>query len=391
MCDTPDHFSHKFELKIDRLPTKNSDRISMNILYPGLLFGFALILLGVYELFNGMAHKKTIFDDLPQSDLLQASTFITPGFFDAVVIIVGAGIIISLILSYLRYKKIIFDGKTVFVTYRPVFGEKKSYSEPLKNYEGVRLRVEFFQFGIINKNKYIIELYHKDCHKTIPLYISTKDKGIRKIWEYYARSLNKPTVMLTDEGIVYRQPQDFDKSLKELVASGQIENRPATKSAKPASIAVVKKDKIVVKCRKIIWDIYNILAWLFIIIFAGLFIFIGINEEEFEKAVDPSGLYTLYTVGIILLVAAVWVLFRKDKLVIKKDKIVHVHKFMLFSRKNDEIQKKDIEAVDVTINPASGRRYLAIISDDKTIIFGKKLPLDELRWVKNFMVNEIIK
>ena len=44
----------------------------------------------------------------------------------------------------------------------------------------------------------------------------------------------------------------------------------------------------------------------------------------------------------VLVIAAIWILLRKDKLVIKADKIVHVHKFMLFSRKHDEIGKKEI-------------------------------------------------
>ena len=33
--NAPDHFSHSFELKLDTLPTKKSDRIALSILYPG--------------------------------------------------------------------------------------------------------------------------------------------------------------------------------------------------------------------------------------------------------------------------------------------------------------------------------------------------------------------
>ena len=92
----------------------------------------------------------------------------------------------------------------------------------------------------------------------------------------------------------------------------------------------------------------------------------------------------------ILVIAAIWILLRKDKLVIKADKIVHVHKFMLFSRKHDEIGKKEIEEIDVTLNPVSGRYFVSLISDRKNIIFGKKLPIEDLRWVKKFLIHEII-
>lgn len=84
-------------------------------------------------------------------------------------------------------------------------------------------------------------------------------------------------------------------------------------------------------------------------------------------------------------------LFRREKLVIKKYKIVNVHKFMNYSRKKDEIAKTDIEAVDVAVNPATGRHYVAIISGAKTIIFGKKLPIEDLRWLKNFLLYEFSK
>lgn len=73
----------------------------------------------------------------------------------------------------------------------------------------------------MTKNKYIIELYHKNPQKTAPLYISTKGKNIRKIWEYYAQKLNLPAVVLTDEGMVRREVSDLDKSIKEMVEEGK--------------------------------------------------------------------------------------------------------------------------------------------------------------------------
>ena len=65
-------------------------------------------------------------------------------------------------------------------------------------------------------------------------------------------------------------------------------------------------------------------------------------------------------------------LFLKEKLIIKKDKIVNTHKYMLFSTKHDEIPKTAIEAIDITENPASGRYFVSVISDEKSITFGAK-------------------
>ena len=103
--NAPDHFSHSFELKLDTLPTKKSDRIALSILYPGLFFGAILVLLGVYELFNGFKHGSSAFDDISPDATVAFEPLISPWLFDSVIIVIGLGIIFSLILSYIRYKK----------------------------------------------------------------------------------------------------------------------------------------------------------------------------------------------------------------------------------------------------------------------------------------------
>ena len=298
---------------------------------------------------------------------------------------------LSLFLSYIRYKKIFFDGKKVQIIYRPAFGAKKVVKESIGNYEGVRFRIEFFQFGFMTKNKYIIELYHKNPQKTAPLYISTKGKNIRKIWEYYAQKLNLPAVVLTDEGMVRREVSDLDKSIKEMVEEGKTINSYNDREPLPPTIAFVRKrDKTVIKARKIFWDAYNIIAWFCLLLFGGVLLFASFNAEVVSSHFSREFILAFYVVGLFIIAASVIALFRKDKIVVKRDKIVIVHKFMLFSRKNNEIKKADIEAVEVTVNPATGRYYLSIISDNRTAIFGKKIPIEDLRWVKKFLINEVV-
>lgn len=389
----PNHYSHSYQLSLEKLPTKKSDRIAMHILYPGLIFGAILIFLGIYELLNGLSHSRTDFDALLENGgetIYQP--FMSPTFFDIVIIFVGLGIVLSLFFSYIRYKKIFFDGQNVQIIYRPIFGAKKVYKEPLKNYEGVRFRIEFFQFGFLTKNKYIIELHHKNPVKTAPLYISTKDKNIRKIWEYYSKKLNKPAIVMTDEGIVSRKVEDLDKPLKQLVDEGININQYDDREPLPPTIAVVRKrDKTVIKARKIFWDAYNIIAWMCLILFGGLLLFASFNYETIRTRFTTEFIMAVYVVGIFIIAISIFALFRKDKIIIKRDKIVIVHKFMLFSRKNNEIKKAMIEAVNVTVNPCTGRYFLAIVSDDRTAIFGKKIPIEDLRWVKKFLINEVVR
>ena len=377
--NAPDHFSHSFELKLDTLPTKKSDRIALSILYPGLFFGAILVLLGVYELFNGFKHGSSAFDDISPDATVAFEPLISPWLFDSVIIVIGLGIIFSLILSYVE------------VVHRPAFGDKKGFKDKLENYEGVRFRIEFFQFGFLNKNKYIIELYHKNHNKTVPLYISTSDKNIRRIWEYYARQLKLPALIMTDEGMAVRKVEDLDKSLRELAAQGLVENHYNSRAPLPPSLALVRKrDKTVIKTRKIICDAYNIIAWVAIFLFGGILLAASLSDEFGTETGRNPFVLAAYIIGILGILASVWVLFRKDKIVIKPHKIIIVHKFMLFSRKNNELVKDDIESIDVAFTPATERYFVAISSDNKTMVFGKKLPIEDLRWVRLFLINDVV-
>ena len=336
----PVHYSHSFALNMDKLPTKKSDRIALRILYPGIIFGLILVLLGIVELFNGLNHSKTDFDFIPEDEDVIYQPFMNPTFFDIVIILIGLGIVCSLIFSYIRYKKIFFDGKKIQIISRPVFGAKKAVKESLENYEGVRFRIEFFQFGFMNKNKYIIELYHKNPNKTAPLYISTKSKNIRKIWEYYAKKLNLPTIILTDEGEIKRDIADLDKSMKEMIKEGKYINNYDEREPLPPSIAYVRKrDKTVIKARKIFWDAYNVLIGFGLLVFGSVLLCCAYYHNSTVEHFSKGFVFGLYIIGALVIMASIFVLFRKDKIVVKKDKIVLVHKFMLFSRKYTEIKK----------------------------------------------------
>lgn len=388
---TSKHYSQSFELRLNNLPTKSSDRIALSILYPGILCGIFLIILGAYEFLNGILFKDTEFSVMFPSNNAQNEMFlISPAVFDVTVIIIGIGIVVALMMSYIRYRKILFDGETVTIIDRKIGRKKVNYSEAINNYEGVQLRIEFFQWGFVNRNRYIIELRHKNRNKVAPLYISTSGSKIREIWKRYAKTLNLPALIQTDDGLVKRDVEDLNKSIKVLHKEGKIENSYDRKAPLPSSILLVrKKDKTVLKMAKICWDVYNLMLW-FIVTLAAGFIIGTIVRAVYGKIGNP---WTILIIDVViggLLIWGVMNLFRKDKIVIKAKKIVIVHKFPLGNFKKDEIQKNDIEAIVVTENPATGRYFLSLTSDEKSVIFGKKLPIEDLNWVRKYLINNII-
>ena len=378
------HFSHDFELNLNKKPVKNSDRMALRIVMPGILSGFILVLLGVYEFIIRTFPVESTQKFFPFSTAGHSS-FLNPTFFDLILILLGFWIALALFASYIRYKKIVFIGKIFRVIDRPVFGKKKSFQEPLKNYNGVLFRIEFFQFGFLNRNKYIIELNHKDAKKTIPLYINTSEKNIRVLWEYYAQKLGMPALILTDQGILKRDVKDLNKSLIQMVKARKIiYDSKETKKA-PRLIAYTRKsDKTIIKVRNILWDAYNVLTIGVVFILVLLLLAAAVGTSHALNLVSCA--FALLLLGIVL-----FLLFRKDKIVVKKHKVIIVHKFMLFSRKRYEIMKKDIKSVDVPYNPALERHFLAISGNNRTLIFGQKLPLESLKWVRNFLISEIMK
>ena len=377
---TAQHYSHCFALKINQLPTKNSDRIALRILYPGMLFGLLLAALGVFDLFSAYLSDENSALSFSQQGV---DTWFSPIFFDLVIFAVGIGIVFKLFAGYLCYRKIFFDGVNITIVDRAFGGKKTTYKEKLENYEGVQLRIEFFQFGFWNRNRYIIELRHKNLHKVAPLYISMNGRNIRKIWKDYAKKLNLPAIVFKNGDITKIDIEDLDKPIQTLAKEGKISNTFDINSPLPKETVLVRKrDKKVIKVSHVIWDAYNIilLAFLFML-WCGLFAFILSG-----RICPVSG----FIFGAVLL----WLTtlhFRRDKIAIKKDKLVIVHKFPLRNFKNDELFKKDIEAIEVTENPATGRSFLSIYSNSKMVIFGKKLSLQDLQWVRAFLINDIIK
>ena len=97
------------------------------------------------------------------------------------------------------------------------------------------------------------------------------------------------------------------------------------------------------------------------------------------------------TLATLLLIVCVLWLFRKEKIVIKEKRIILIYKFLLLSRKNGEVDIDALKDIEVLHSPVTNRYYLALISQYGVASFGAKMPLDNLRWVKKFLIHEVLK
>lgn len=387
----PKHLSYNYKLEIDHMPAKADDRLSLKIIIPAILIGLLMTLLGIFELNNGLYNEGAA-SIYKLSEDMQAP-LVSHVFADYSFIIIGLGIIAGAIIAHIRYKKIYFNGRIFNVDFKGVFGEVEMFSENLRNYRGVRMRMEFFQFGIVNKNKYIIELEHIDPGKTIPLYISTDGSGIYDIWHYYAKRLEKPTIMDTDEGLKVLDTSDLNKSLKTYLISTGLASNYTVIPPLPKVFKYAQRDgKAILVGKKAFWDILSIIVSVWLTFYAAV---LGAAVYNYDKIAKLTGSAwkansCMALAAIILLFCLLW-LFRREKIVIKDNRIILIYKFLLLSRKNQDIDIDQLKDIEIMRNLVNDRYYLALITQYDIAAFGTKMPLEDLRWVKKFLIHEILK
>lgn len=379
LVHVPDHFSSHFKFDLKKFPACIIDRSSWLKSITGFILGFCLLGLGIFELFSFLSAGKNT-----------NQSFLLVEVFSIFIIIIAISIMSGAVLSVIRYKKICFDGKTFSITYRPVLGIKYDFSEPLENYMGVRLRVLFTQAGLFNRNRYIIDLYHQDSNKIIPLYISTNNKNLRNIWESYAKLFKLPALSVSDRGLVQREYTDLDKSLKELSIAGKLPYIASGKFPAPNTLAIQEtKDSTIISPIGIFWDIFS----LFFLILAVSSIFILVAGGLYFTILGNNVPLPYLGIGAILLLATFYGLgrlFRSYSLCISKNEVIVSETFFNSVVTKDNLPINKIENIELSYNPTIDRYNLTIISDDKFITFGGRLPVNDLLWLKDFVIRKLI-
>lgn len=389
----PDHFSYNFKLDIDKTPSCQTDKFSLHLAIWGLIGGTLFILLGAYEIlgyFLQFGDQSYNFKLPPEMSLQQLK--ILRYSFDAFILCLGLIIVILSIVSIKRRKIVYFDGKKVKIEHKRAFGPSVTYEEPLLNYGGVLLRIEYYQIGLITRNRYIIELYHTDPNKCVPLFISTSGKNIRTIWEKCAKTLKMPALFITDHGFVSKHFDELNKTLKEMAKRWQLDTLYDETENIPHSIRYrSKNNRTVFKERRAFFDIYAILTFALALALGALCAWSIHNYELLKNFIGIVGFSALLSISAGLILGILVNLFSKDVLVIKPDDIILGHNFAMIRANLQSIPKEDVESVDIGHNPISGRYYLSIIAHRDSIVFGKNMPLDDLRRIRGSIIREIVK
>lgn len=389
----PDHYSYEFKFAIDKLPAEQKDKLPNRLSVYGLIFGSMFVILGAFEIiayFLNYSDESYNFN-LP-AGVSANDVFVHRYTFDTFILLFGILIVSLSVMALLRYKNVFFDGENIKIEHKPLFGEVHTETEKLYNYLGVLLKVEYYQLGLINRNRYIIELYHKDKNKRIPLYISTKGSNVREIWEYYASKLKMPALFMTDRGLVSRNYSELGRSLKNMAKYWHLNTLYNDEEHAPLSINYkTQKDKITIKERKLFFDVYSLLSCAGLLIFGSLLVYAVSNYKAIQPYISMGWFIGLIIVAVIALTVTIMLLFSKDVLIITPKTIVFGHNISFLRMDIEIMDKEDVESVDIGHNPTTERYYLSIISHNQSIIFGKNMPIDDLRWLRGCLIRKIVK
>lgn len=389
----PNHYSYKFKFDIEKLPAIYTDKVAAKISFCGIFCGILFIALGLFELvsyFMDLSDESYNFD-MP-SQITANEVFWFRYTFDAFIFLFGVVIEFLSFSALIRCKTIFFDGDNIRITHKPLFGNEKVEVEALYNYLGVLLKVEYYQFGLINRNRYIIELYHKEKNKRVPLYISTSGQGIRKIWEYYSEKLKMPALFMTDHGLVSRHHGELDKTIKDMSKRWQLDFLYDEEKNAPASLRyLVKSDRVILKEKRLFFDAYSFVSLLGVSILGVVLAYCIKNNQIILNHVGFGWFITVLGIGAVAVLFSLISIFSKDVLIITKHDLILGHNLSFLRMDIEFMPKDEIEAIDIGHNPITDRYYLSVISHDKSIVFGKNMPIEDLRWIRGCLIREIVK
>ena len=126
-----------------------------------------------------------------------------------------------------------------------------------------------------------------------------------------------------------------------------------------------------------------------IIAFGSLFIYSLVNYQIIIRHIYPNIALILLAFLLSVIIYAFLSLITKDIIVISAEKLFIFRKIGFIRIRDDMIDFKNIKGLDINFTPTSERYFLAIVSDTHTTIFGNKLPVEGLRWIRAVLINEI--
>jgi hypothetical protein len=267
---------------------------------------------------------------------------------------------------------------------RGLFG-RKQWREPMASYEGILSRSEYHS-GSKNSPSYtlyIVELYHPEKKKRIKLYQSRSEMGFRAKWEEHCRAMNLPAVEDGEGGLIRRNVEDLDKSVRELRKENKIEVKFDPNEDPPEGLDLsVNEDQLLVTQNQ---SMMTPVGFLIMLLFPGIFIYVGFFLEDCPVFFGIVGVF----LELVFLAVGAWLLITRPQVRLTRDD-VHLLRLTPWGETHGvHIRADDIEQVVVKKDEKTHRKAVVITTDDQQKAFGEGLSAEGLEWLKNCILTVV--
>jgi hypothetical protein len=327
------------------------------------------------------------FGGMPAIFLVQSlhdGTFGYEMLFVSLFMVIGLGLFLVALNQFFIRGRLTIDQKEVCYQKNSLFGNTH-WIAPLDQYQGLLYRSEYHSGGKNNASYtlYIIELRHEEKGKSIRLHQSKSDNGVRALWEDYCRALKLPALEEGDGGLVRRDAEDLDKSVRQLVAEDKIKIEFDHRKRPPEGLSLeADNDRLTVTVNK---KALSPAGAMIMLLFPGVFIYVGFFLEDAPIMFGVVGVIMEF----LMIAVVLWILITKPQVRLSKGGLELLRLTPWGAIMPVHIYADDIEQVMIQKLEKSNRKAVVIVTDSNRGTIGEGLDAEGLEWLKSCILTVI--
>lgn len=298
---------------------------------------------------------------------------------------IGMVIILCAVLGFVQRREVTFDKTGVTVNERKITG-RANWSLLYSDFEGVLYRERVMRGKNSTVVYQIIELYHKDPDKIIPLYVKATPDVPRKVWEDYARTLNLPALSESAGQVMARRPDELDKSIRDLVKEGRLKSEydPSMPAPKGLEMSGDKVDGATTITIDIDTPRYPV--WM-----SGLFYGFPLLVMLIGFSTSGGTYLVLFSFAFALLVSLVFVPdWATDRQIeINQKYITFTDELPRNVPQSQTLQLEKIEEIKIARPRSNIGHEILVIGDQEQIAVGAGLSKEALGWLRDLLISAI--
>lgn len=303
-----------------------------------------------------------------------------------------------LFFAFRKRRRITFDSFKVTVERMGLFGSR-SWSLPYTDYEGV-LHREAQVSGIYASLKLqIIELYHRDPDKTVPLYVQEAAEAPREKWKAYAQRLKLPA--LTDQGDD-AAPKSMEETLR-AIRTIVSEDAAAAATATAFDIAAPPKGLVLLPdtidgdaAERVAITKGRVFKFVYIMLLASPILLIAtfLYFDRLEKwlADPPWSLIGLLVLGFVLPLY-LWLSDRRKKrgVVVSRTRLLVDDMALPEDKRRRTFRLREIEEVRVKAPVQGIGKVLLVAGRSEQVEIGFGLSKEALNWLRDYIIAAVVR